>query len=56
VVAKIFATIMDVQEKCPEETQAMFNKAEKDGTRVIIRLNNVVYEIIEVLCIGPQKK
>jgi hypothetical protein len=53
---QIFVTPMDIQERCPEETMAMFDEANKKDIPVIIRIDNKRYEILEVVCIGQQKK
>jgi len=53
---QIFVTPMDIQERCPEETMAMFDEANKKDIPVIIRIDNKRYEILEVFCIGQQKK
>ena len=52
---EIFMTLMDIQERCPEDTQTMFDEANKKNQPVIIRVENKRYEVLEVFCIGKQK-
>jgi hypothetical protein len=52
---EIFMTIMDIREKCPDETQAMFDEANKKNQPVIIHIENNRYEVLEVFCIGKPK-
>jgi len=45
------ATILDIREKCPDETMPMFDRASPDNP-VWIRLGNKEYEILRVMCLG----
>jgi len=46
-------TILGIRERCPEDTQRMFDKATPDNP-VWIKLEGKEYEILEVRCIGKE--
>ena len=53
---RITTTVMDLLEKCPEETTALFEKAKEKNLPVTIRLDGEQYEVLQIFCIGSKKE
>jgi hypothetical protein len=45
---------MEIRERCPEETMAMFDEANKKDVPMTIRIDDERYEILEIFCIGQR--